>query len=99
MAFSVAISVPPSVVRPTDRAPARAKFAREKEGKLSQALLRERRVPNMGPEAVGRGFVNTNQKVALKLLPVSGPERMPHCSFLKNEEFLKNSLPCFMTII
>ena len=53
----------------------------------------------MGPEAVGRGFVNTNQKVALKLLPVSGPERMPHCSFLKNEEFLKNSLPCFMTII
>ena len=53
----------------------------------------------MGPEGVGRGFVNTNQKVALKLLPVSGPERMPHCSFLKNEEFLKNSLPCFMTII
>ena len=50
-------------------------------------------------EGVGRGFVNTNQKVALKLLPVSGPERMPHCSFLKNEEFLKNSLPCFMTII
>ena len=41
----------------------------------------------MGPEAVGRGFVNTNQKVALKLLPVSGPERMPHCSFLKKLEF------------
>ena len=56
-------------------------------------------LPTTHAEGVGRGFVNTNQKVALKLLPVSGPERMPHCSFLKNEEFLKNSLPCFMTII
>ena len=42
MAFSVAISVPPSVRQIAPR----AKFAREKEGKLSQALLRERRVPN-----------------------------------------------------
>ena len=64
-----------------------------------RAMCKEGKVSTMGPEAVGRGFVNTNQKVALKLLPVSGPERMPHCSFLKNEEFLKNSLPCFMTII
>ena len=32
-------------------------------------------------------FENTNRKVALTLLPVSRPERMPHCSFLKRYNF------------